>query len=277
MPMDKRSTMMVAEVVNPLSSKAFPRLWEAASPFLILIGSLFVYAAVRSLVLRIADGPPVGCLALEITTLVIAALALKVKYSHIPPLLRVLVRGIGVVLLIQIAFDAATVFFGPVGELPPPYSAFFRVGSAIGLAAGVLALRYPSFIIPTAIHYIAFRHQFNAASGIAVSETDYGSLLDIGLFVTIGALTTIISTRQDWMTRHMENPMGANILEKASSLIWACAVGAHLGNYLVSGWTKVRVGGADPFFWLLHNPTQTSILIGLERGDNPLAAWPWLV
>src|SRR5258708_27824168 len=27
----------------------------------------------------------------------------------------------------------------------------------------------------------------------------------------------------------------------------------------------------------MNNATQTSILIGLERGDNPLAAWPWLV
>src|SRR6185437_13979296 len=36
-------------------------------------------------------------------------------------------------------------------------------------------------------------------------------------------------------------------------------------------------GGADPLFWLMHNPTQNSILIGLERGDNPLAAWPGLV
>jgi len=40
---------------------------------------------------------------------------------------------------------------------------------------------------------------------------------------------------------------------------------------------KMHVGGADPFFWMMHNPTQNSILIGLERGDNPLALWPHLL
>jgi hypothetical protein len=37
---------------------------------------------------------------------------------------------------------------------------------------------------------------------------------------------------------------------------------------------KLLAGGEKPWTWLLQNPTQTSILMGLERGDAPLAAWP---
>ena len=54
-------------------------------------------------------------------------------------------------------------------------------------------------------------------------------------------------------------------------------MGAHLGNYLWSGIAKLEAGEPEPLTWLFHNVTQTSILMGLERGDNPLSAWPSLL
>jgi hypothetical protein len=54
-------------------------------------------------------------------------------------------------------------------------------------------------------------------------------------------------------------------------------VGAHLSNYFFSGVEKLLAGGHQPWTWLLANPTQTAIVIGLERGDNPLATFPTLL
>jgi len=62
--------------------------------------------------------------------------------------------------------------------------------------------------------------------------------------------------------------------ETSLGLVWAAAVGAHFGNYFVSGMTKVVSGWPEPWTWLLYNRTETSIVIGLERGDNPLALFP---
>ncbi|HMH66134.1 MAG TPA: hypothetical protein VK515_11130, partial [Rhizomicrobium sp.] len=102
-------------------------------------------------------------------------------------------------------------------------------------------------------------------------------MLDIGEFLAIGAFV-VVALAGPVMARLLPGYLDATRLrDRGAGLIWACAVGAHLGNYFVSGWTKLQTGGGDKLFWLFHNPTQTSILIGLERGDNPLAAWPWLV
>jgi hypothetical protein len=39
----------------------------------------------------------------------------------------------------------------------------------------------------------------------------------------------------------------------------------------------VQSGAGDPLLWLTQNPTQTSILMGLERGNNPFSTWPEVV
>src|SRR5262249_18403716 len=65
--------------------------------------------------------------------------------------------------------------------------------------------------------------------------------------------------------------------ERASNLVWAVIVGAHLGNYFHSAVAKIQAGGPQPWTWVLSNPTQTAIVIGMDRGINPLATMPWLV
>ncbi|MFC7543172.1 hypothetical protein ACFQU2_32065 [Siccirubricoccus deserti] len=76
----------------------------------------------------------------------------------------------------------------------------------------------------------------------------------------------------------MLQEMPAAVLrQKAAGLIWAVVVGAHLGNYFCSGVAKLMAGEHQPWTWLLQNPTQTAIVIGLERGDNPLATFPTLL
>jgi hypothetical protein len=155
---------------------------------------------------------------------------------------------------------------------------FFVGGGLLGVLAGCLGIWRPSFLLPLAFHYVAFRNQFNVINGIDVSETDYRSMLDIVIFATVGSFMAIAAARAFSLRRSNGTLVSSDEFKSAAAaLIWACSIGAHLGNYLVSGWTKVRAGGDDPLFWLLHNPTQTSILIGLERGDNPLALWPHLV
>ena len=238
----------------------------SVAPCGVLLLALLVYVPARAALLSIAVGSGNACLALDVATFAVALALTFVRHADIPGPIRLLARGIGVVVLVQLAFDAGSLILGSAGAA----TSFFQFGTPLGLLAGVLALWRPAFLLPLFVHYIAFRHQIGVATGIEISETDYLSMLDIGTFLTIGALLAVLITRrpiQAWGPPH-------ELRRAACSLIWACAIGAHLGNYFISAWTKIRTGGADPLFWLMHNPTQTSILIGLERGDNPLAAWP---
>jgi hypothetical protein len=75
----------------------------------------------------------------------------------------------------------------------------------------------------------------------------------------------------------MADMPAAVLRQKATGLVWAVIVGAHLGNYFCSGVAKLMAGGTAPWTWLLQNPTQTAIVIGTERGDNPLAMFPTLL
>jgi hypothetical protein len=268
---------MTAQVANRISETLDLRARHAALPGAFLAGALALYAALRALLLAIAGRSPIDCLMLDVAAFAAAGAFAGIRHAEIPALLRPLLRGIAGVVLVQVAFDGTALFYAPAYMTAGAPGVFFEAGSAIGIAAGLLALWRPSFAVPLLFHYVMFRHQMNLVSGVAVSETDYLSMLDIGEFVVLGSLATVLATRPGIVERMPIRVNGIVLRDSACALIWAWAVGAHLGNYFVSGWTKVQTGDGNPLFWLLHNPTQTSILIGLERGDNPLAAWPWLV
>jgi hypothetical protein len=116
-----------------------------------------------------------------------------------------------------------------------------------------------------------------------VTDTDYFAMLDGLAFSTIGALLAVTATsewtlsRFPWLRSLLQDMPAAVLRQKTTSLIWAVVVGAHLGNYFCSGVAKLVAGGAEPWTWLVANPTQTAIVIGLERGDNPLATFPTLL
>jgi len=258
------------------SAQEFP-LRRAVTPFVLLLGALGVYAGLRAVLIAVAESTAMDCFWLDVVVFAAACLLAGIRYEEMPTIARPIARGIGGVVLVQVAFDMATLFYGPAWMFDAANRDFFVFGGALGLVAGIVALRRPSFLVPLFFHYVAFRHQLNVLSGVEVSETDYLSMLDVGEFAIIGPLVAVLVTHPRIAQRF---PIWLDPLwlrRTACGLIIAWAIGAHLGNYFVSGWTKIQTGAGNPFFWLLHNPTQTAILIGLERGDNPLSAWPWLV
>jgi hypothetical protein len=200
--------------------------------------------------------------------------------------LRITVRSVGIIVLIQVAFDAfgpfpgpPNIFFGGQGSV-----LYFRYAAILGVMAGVVALWRPSFLAPLFLYYVGWRELIGTISGIHVVDTDYLGMIDVGYFGTLGVFVVICLT-SPWAIERF--PFLRSLLlgledteavrTRTFNLIWACAVGAHLGSYLWSGITKIHVGGDHPLTWVLENPTQTAIVLGLERGDNPLATWPGLL
>lgn len=256
-------------------------------PIVLLCLSLLAYKIGHRAIYEVghhgSDAEALGMVALSCG---VACLFAAIPYAAVPWLLRVIVRGIGAFILVQVLFDG----FGAVAPPPNilfgvgvPHILFFRYAALLAVIAGAAGLWRPAFVLPLLFYYMLFRMRIGAIDGVEIVETDYLSLLDTGSFATIGALLTIFVTsewalqRLPWLRRALGGIDRLQLRESASGLIWAVVVGGHLGNYFYSGITKIQAGGPQPWTWLLSNPTQTAIVIGLDRGDNPLATYPWLV
>jgi len=259
---------------------------EVAAPLALLLFSLLGFKALRKLVFHASQGEATAFL-LVLACCVGAACFAGIRYATMPHLLRAVVRGIGVVVLVQVLFDtlapvppAPNVLFGEGGG----HALFFRYGGMVAIAAGIAAMWRPSFLVPLFAWYTAFRLLIGPLAGIPVVDTDFLNMLDTGLFAVVGGLFVVSVTSEEvlkrapWLRGWMGGLTPAELRLGACSLLWACAVGAHLGNYFCSGLAKLLASGMDaPWTWLTSNPTQTAMVIGLERGDNPLATFPHLL
>ena len=256
----------------------------ATLPYVLLTAAFVAYLVARNVLLATSILPSTGFVSVLLSILCALPFA-QLRYSDLPPFLGIFIRGIGIVVLAQVFFDgidfapgSPNLVFG-TGDT----TIFYRYGALVALISGVLAMGRPAFLITLFSYYTIFRMLIGVDTGIDVVHTDYASMLDTGLFCTVGGVVVVAATsssilsRLDWVARLGFTGDPARLRVEACLLVWAAAVGAHLGNYFWSGITKLDAGGPEPLTWLFHNVTQTSILMGLERGDNPLSAWPGLL
>jgi len=256
-------------------------------PLVLLCLSLLVYKVTHRSLYEVGHhGSDIEAFGLVAFSCGLACLFAAIPYAAVPWLLRVILRGIGAFILVQVLFDA----FGAVAPPPNvlfgvdvPHVLFFRYAALLAVVAGAAGLWRPVFVLPLMFYYTLFRIRIGAIDGVEIVETDYLSLLDTGSFAAEGALLTILVT-SDWASQRfhwLRSALGdidrLQLRDTTAGLIWAVLVGGHLGNYFYSAISKLQAGGPAPWTWLLSNPTQTAIVIGLDRGDNPLATYPWLV
>lgn len=227
-----------------------------------------------------------ACFVLILCACIAAISARRMRYSEWSPPLRITARGVGAAFLVQAVCDAVGPFAQPPNLMfgDGRYETFFLYGTALALISGVAAMWRPSFLIPLFLYYASWRAFLARISGIEIAPTDYLGTLDLGLFLAIGGLTTWALTTHELGARWLKYcrwlfgaEPGPDVRSTVQNLVWACGVGAHLGSYFWSAVAKIGVGGDEPLTWIFHNPTQLSIVIGLERGDNPLAQWPHLL
>ncbi len=255
-------------------------------PLLILAVSIIGFALSRHTMTHLGQWSELASFVAVVIAWCAAVGLAGIRYADMMPALRITMRGIGLFVFIQVLFDAFGPFPGPpnilFGQNAPLL--YFRYAAILGVLAGAGSLWRPSFLLPLFLYYVGWRELVGTLSGISVDTTDYLGMLDagyfsaIGMFIAIGATAPWTLARVPFLRTLMGGAQGRqSARELAFGLIWACAVGAHLGSYFWSGMMKVHVGGNNPLTWVLHNPTETSILIGLERGDSPLGLWPGLV
>jgi hypothetical protein len=129
-------------------------------PLVLLLTSLLGYAAAKTVTFVMARQSETHGFVLTVFCVLAAIPFISVRYTDFPRLLRVLVRGIGIVVLAQVLFDA----FGPVPPAPNvilgeanAHALFFRWTALIAVLAGVAAMWRPIFLLPLFYYYIAWR------------------------------------------------------------------------------------------------------------------------
>ncbi|MCK1522592.1 MULTISPECIES: hypothetical protein [unclassified Bradyrhizobium] len=254
-----------------------------AGPLFLLAVAVILSAISRRAVTHLARWSDIYALVLVCLAFAGALAFNSIRYRDFSPPLRITAVAIGMAIFVQLLFDSLGPFAGPPNILfgSSDKTLFFRYGAVLAVVAGIAAVWRPSFLLPLFYFYHAWREMVSVVSGIFVTETDYLGMLDIGNFVVLGVLGTIVLTSAPVIDRvprlrtlFASTDNVKQLRDRTYGLIWACAVGAHLGSYFWSGISKLQAGGEKPWTWLLANPTQTSILMGLERGDAPLGLWP---
>jgi len=202
----------------------------------------------------------------------------RFTYTDIWKPLRILARGAMIVLFVQILFDAlypssfvSNIFIGVYNDA--------RLLIGLALISGVAAMFRPSFIPATLLAYAWFRHRAPLAFDLTVTQLDFTTLADVGLFSISALLALRIFTNSPLATKH--KGIGEILTHTAFPLrfqkaIWGLCVGIHLGNYFHSGIAKLRLGEGNLGFWVLENPTGQAVAIGLHRLNSPIGGWPWL-
>src|SRR6185369_2329214 len=254
---------------------------EWGGPIVLVLVSLAVFIVAKAGLLWTA-AQSFSPFWLVLATFIFGVATSSVRYTVLSDAPRIILRAIAMMVLFQVACEAFGAVYGAPNLLfsEGPDLLFFRYGAMIALVAGVLSWFRPSFAICLLMYYVMFRERISHNALIPIVRTDYMSMTDIALFTAISVLVVVALTRGKLMDRlgvlQGSLPDVATLRDKAWMLIWGVGVGAHLGNYFWSGIAKFQAGEWT-WTWLLKNPTQTAIVIGLERGDNPLAAFPALL
>jgi hypothetical protein len=235
-----------------------------------------------------ARSGPLAALGIVIASLAIAVPLANVRYSQLTQLVRILIRGLGIVVLILILTDSPLEVAWPAASGFPHSALFFRSGALISIASIILGLWRPSLQLPALVYYDLSRRVFANITSIDLVTTDYLNLLQIAEFALIGSLVALFMFgRADTlgpavrtMTNRLRPWLGGlslsdsdRLRKTAMDLIWSVAIGVHLGKYFWSGIIKLKMDGS-PWNWVFHNETYLGVLLGLERG-SPLLSSPF--
>ena len=157
------------------------------------------------------------------------------------------------------------------------------VGNALDVAtvllvpAMLLAILRPSFALFPFLYVVLHKDLTRTVSGAAsLGYTDYLPVIEVGVFLACGLCALALA--RPLIARTGRDGGGASVealTRWGALLLLAAAIGAHLGNYVMSGLAKAWLDGGI-LSWALENPTSSLMLAGFELGTAPLSFSPVL-
>ena len=244
--------------------------FELAGIALILVAAFVQLFVVRKAVAWLQADAPAFLPLILVGALIVACAFLRFRSAELPKTACWFIRGLA---LFAIAYAVLEPFDFPLQELgTPASSAFLVAGRIAAIACGMVALARPSFLLPALLYGAVNRASMVATTHIAISNTDYVNVLEAGLFASSVGFSVPLALA---IARRVQGGATPSWPAIGAMLVVAASIGGHLGSYFYSGLAKLRLDGG-PLSWMLDNQTQQGILIALEKGTYPFAAWPWL-
>ncbi len=195
---------------------------------------------------------------------VVALAFARARYNDFTDLLKACLRASAVGIAVLLLVEAPHYVLGN----PDAARAHHYVSAAypLALAAAVLGVFRPSFVIPAVVYLFSARHLVEQISGLVMSWLDIRYMLDMALYLSVfGIAVAKLGPRlHPWLgspDRQLE--------------IVGVGIGLHLANYFWSGVAKL-FAGPTPWYWIFENQTQTQIPQTIESGILPTAHIPWL-
>ncbi|KCZ54391.1 hypothetical protein HY29_14125 [Hyphomonas beringensis] len=211
----------------------------------------------------------------------IALFTAVVSYKNVPKYLKIIIKGLAVILGIYGLLLGSDFSYLSV-EYEGGVRAFLMVTPFIVAAATIGALFRPSLAMVPALYLLIHKDMTRVLSGAReLGRNDYAPLVEVLVF-TAGAVTAmgLFVLAFDFVKRRYKlsaEQVGA--VEEAIKLlpmvILCIAVGAHLGNYFMSGVAKIRLDGGV-LAWVASNPTSSLMLAGYNVGAAPGSYAPGL-
>ena len=253
-----------------------------------IILSLIAYYFLQVAIGSSAHAGPLEAFGIVVASAVVAVALANIRYSDLSQLVRIVVRGLGIIVVILTLSDSPFEAAWPSTNGFPYCTLFFRGGTLISIMCIALSFLRPSFQIPVLIYYDLSRRVFARVTGVDLVTTDYLNLLQIAEFAVIGSFMTLYLFGSAEKSGHSEKnlayqirpwlknitPFDSDRLRRNSmDLIWSVAIGVHLSKYFWSGIIKLKMDWS-PWTWVFHNETNLGVLLGLERG-SPLLSSPF--
>ena len=193
-----------------------------------------------------------------------AAVFANTRYGDFAPLLKAILRASAVGIVVLLIAES------PDYTLGDPAAAraleYVRSARPFAIAAAVVGMFRPAFVIPAVIYLASTRHLIEPISGLQMSWLDIRYMLDMALYLAVFGIAVVkVGPRiHPWLAstdRQME--------------IVGVGMGLHLANYFWSGVAKLAAG-PTPWYWIFENQTNTQIPQTIESGILPLGHIPWL-
>eukprot|EP01013_Petalomonas_cantuscygni_P043245 TRINITY_DN8010_c0_g2_i1.p1 TRINITY_DN8010_c0_g2~~TRINITY_DN8010_c0_g2_i1.p1 ORF type:complete len:571 (+),score=75.19 TRINITY_DN8010_c0_g2_i1:1778-3490(+) len=224
---------------------------------------------------------PERALVIYLSIAVACTLAAIIKYDDVPQYLRIIIKGLAVFLGFYSLWLGGE--FSSVNDnVQNGIGHFITIVPFIVLAATVAAVFRPSFALLPPLYLLIHKDLTRVMSGAReLGRNDYAPLVEVLVF-TAGAVVALglFAKAIEILKREQKIPerFHAGIqqgIEALPLIILCMAVGAHLGNYFMSGMAKIHLDGGA-FAWVTDNPTSSLMLAGYNVGAAPGAYAPGL-
>jgi len=261
---------VVAKLPNQMLGKTvFGIAWADLAVLALSLASLALFALFTTTLRQAYLPDNAGITVCTALSVGFAVLFAWVKFDTAIPLVTMLTRSSAAGLCFYLLVEPPD--FTLVNPEAAPLLAYVDAAYWPAVAAAALGLWRPSFIIPAANYVMSTRALIEPISGYIISTHDIQYLVEMGQYLSICVVA--IASFQAFAQRISKPGHPAQAWTAALPALQTCfafnAIAFHLGNYFWSGFAKMAIG-PRPLSWVTDNPTQNTVLIGLEKGTMPL-------